>query len=184
MKNLLALTLMLVVLNTSDALAQDKWQQATSRDGVVQVLLPGKPVSKVDKRSSWAGTIKSYVTIYKATGVKYAVSSTSLSSMVKRFVSDEKIFVSAKEGVLSEAFGHEISFEKITVNGIPARKLRYEVVQVGDKKHTGFHGVAVFVIHNNTTYVANARIRKDAGEADLIKFCDSVKVNKQTVTKK
>ncbi len=184
MKDLVAVTLLLAVLSSSNALGQEQWQLARSRDGVVEALFPGQPTAKIEKRSSWAGTIKTHVTAYQTRDAKYIVSCTKLSSMIKRFVSDEKIFDSAKEGVLSDAVGQEISFDKITVDGIPARKLRYEVVEGDDENHTAYHGVAVFIVHNSTTYVANALISKDTGEADLIKFCDSIKVNKQLAAKK
>ena len=71
---------------------------------------------------------------------------------------------------------NEISFEEITVGGHPARKLEYEMVDFDEEKHKGYRGVALILIHDSTTYLANAIIKKEAGEADLIKFRDSVKI--------
>lgn len=82
---------------------------------------------------------------------------------------------------MNRFFGKQKSFEKIKIDNIPARELHYEVVDFHDETHKGYHGVAVFLVLNDTVYAANAIMAKDAGNSDLKKFRESIKINKGSV---
>ena len=167
------LTLFVVMNLTSRADAQDQWRAVTNKDGFIQAMILGEPETKVDKRKTLAGTVTTDVSIFRTENVQNTVTSTKLSRMIRRMISDEK-----KDGVLADVYGQEVSFEDIRIGGLPAKKLEYEMVDFDEVHHKGYRGVAVIIIHNNMPYLANAIIKKEAGEADLKKFRESVKINK------
>ena len=172
--NILAI---LLTVNALSALpAQEDWHVIKSSDGAIEALLPGPPKRKLDKRKSLAGTITTKIMEFHTPDVEFSVSSTRLSKFVRAFADDEKLYKNAKDGILNRFFGKQTSFKKIRIDQIPARELQYEVVDFNDEKHKGYHGVAVFLVLNDTVYAANAILGKDAGDSDLKKFRDSIKI--------
>ena len=177
MKNLTVIPLLFVTLLASDVRAQAQWQVVKSMDGIVQALLPGTPKGSIEKSSSLAGTFTTYVSDVQRERVSFTVSSTNLGGFARKLAGDEKIYSAAKDGVLKKYRARETSFDQVTISGVPARSLRYKVDD-SRAAHKGCHGIAVFVIHGNSTYVANGLVSKDAGDADLNKFRASIKINK------
>ncbi len=172
--NVLAILLVVVALGTANA--QDQWHLVKSGDGAVEAMLPGPAERKIDKRKSLAGTITTKILEFHTADVEFSVSSTKLSRFVRRFANDEKLYKSAKEGVLNRFYGKETSFKTISIDQVSARELKYEVVDFQDEAHKGYHGVAVFLVLNNTVYSANAIMAKEDGNTDLIKFRESIKI--------
>ena len=166
-------------LTSSELAAQDDWHVVTSHDGVVQAMLPGVPETKTDVRKTIAGKVKTDVKIFRTDNVQFTVTTTALSRMIRRFAKDEKIFDSARDSILSDVYGKEISYDPVTIDGIPGRKLEYEMVDFDEEQHKGYRGTALIFIHKNRTYVGNAIIKKEAGESDLIKFRESVRILKK-----
>lgn len=175
-----SLLAILFAVNILGALnAQDDWHLIKSSDGAIEALLPGPPKRKLDKTKSLAGTIVTKIMEFHTDEVEFSVSSTRLSRFVRAFADDERLYKNAKDGVLNRFFGKAISYEEIEVDGLSARELHYEVVDFQDEAHQGYHGVAVFLVLNDKVYAANALMAKDAGKSDLMKFRDSIKINKR-----
>ena len=111
--------------------------------------------------------------------VEFSVSSTGLPKFVRRIADDERLYRNAKDGVLNRFFGKQKSFEKTSIDGVSVRELHYEVVDFEDESHNGYDGVAIFLVRNSKVYAANAIMAKEAGNADLKKFRESIKIKGQ-----
>ena len=158
--------------------AQDDWHLVKSQDGAIQAMLPGPAKKKLNKKKTLAGTITTKVLQFHTDDVEFTITSTKLSKFLRKFANDEKLFKRAKNEILNNSFGEEKSLKEIKIDDVPARELRYEVVHFEDESHNGYQGVAVFAVHNDKIYVANALMEKEAGNLDLKKFRDSIKINK------
>ncbi len=161
-----------------EAADQDVWHNVKSSDGVIEATLPGKATKKLDRRRTLAGTITTKVLEFHTDDVEFTVTSTRLPKLLRKLASDQRLYETAKEKVLSRAYGKQKSFEETTIDGFTARELHYEVVDFEDESHHGYDGVAVFLVLNNKVYVANAIMAKEDGNADLEKFRKSIKIKK------
>ena len=159
--------------------AQDNWHVVKSSDGAVEAILPGPATRKLDKRRTLAGTITTKIMEFHTDKVEFSVSSTGLPKFVRRIADDERLYKNAKDGVLNRFFGKQKSFEKTSIDGVSVRELHYEVVDFEDESHNGYDGVAIFLVRNSKVYAANAIMAKEAGNADLKKFRESIKIKGQ-----
>lgn len=156
----------------------DNWHNVKSSDGVVAASLPGKATKKLNKKRTLAGTITTKVMQFHTDEVEFTVTSSRLPRFLRRIADDERIYKTARDNVLNEAFGVEKSFEETTLDGFTVRVLHYEVDHFEDETHNGYHGVAILYVRNGKVYAANALMAKDAGDADLQKFRQSIRINK------
>ena len=161
-----------------EAADQDVWHNVKSSDGVIEATLPGKATKKLDRRRTLAGTVTTRVLEFHTDDVEFTVTSTRLPKILRKMASDQRLYGTAKEKVLSRAYGKQKSFEETTIDGFAARELHYEVVDFEDESHNGYDGVAVFLVRDNKVYVANAIMTKEDGSADLEKFRKSIRIKK------
>ena len=175
--SILAILLSVSAVNTLHA--QDDWHLIKSNDGTIEAMLPGPAKKKSVKRKTLAGTVTTNSLEFHTADVEFSVSSTKLSRFIRKHAKDERLYRNAREKVLSRFYGEQKSFEEIEIDGNPARELHYEVVDFHDESHTGYHGVAVFIILGDTIYAANAIMEKEAGNSDLEKFRKSIKIKKE-----
>ncbi len=154
------------------AFAEDGWQTVETSDGVVQGMFPGEIKESVNREDTVMGTIVTNIRGCQIEEAEYSVSSTKLSGWIRQFASDEKVYTSAKNGLLEKYSANEQSLEPIEVDGVVGRLLRYEC-QDDDSQ-----GVAILLIHKNSIYTANVRFGTGANEQETAKFCRSIRIQK------
>lgn len=178
MKKILTPLIILLIANILAPLhAQEGWHVIKSSDGAIEAMLPGPAKKQLDKRRTLAGTIVTKVMQFHTDDVEFTISSTRLPKLVRRLADDERLYKNARTQILNRFYGQEKSFEEITIDDIPARELHYEVADFHDEAHSGYHGVAVFLVRKEKVYVANAIMEKEDGNTDLKKFRESIKLN-------
>ena len=170
------LAILLAASALSNLHAQEGWHVVKSSDGAIEAMLPGPATKKLVKRKTLAGTITTKSLEFHTDDVEFSVSSTKLSRVVRKHANDERLYNNGRERVLNRFYGEQKSFEKIEIDGIPARELHYEVVDFHDESHAGYHGVAIFIVLGDTVYAANAIMEKEAGNSDLEKFRKSISI--------
>ncbi len=156
--------------------AADSWARITSEDGKVSALVPGEVEESTQVTRTLAGKITTRVLAYETGDVLFDLAGTGLPAVALKFAGEKGVIDSAKGKVLSQAMGKEKSFEDMTVSGVGCKLLRYDMVHHSDPAHRGFHGLALFFVHNGRLYVANGIVMKDAGMADIEKFADSIQI--------
>lgn len=171
MKYTMVLTLV-IAFGQVMAHADDGWQMVETTDGIVQGLLPGESEDSVNKESTLAGTFVTNIKRCQNPDAEFSVSSTKLSSWIRQFASDEKVYTSARDGLLEKYNAAEKSFDAATVDGVAARLLRYE------SSKNNCEGVALFFIYKNSIYSANASFDGDTDNETIEKFCKSIRINR------
>ncbi len=165
-----------VILFSGISTPRDDWQGVTTADGVLHAMLPGKPTDSETRDKTIAGTVVTKIKSYSSKSAQYSISSTKLSKIVQRFADEQTLFDNAKAGVLKNSHGKATSFDNQTLNGIPGRLLKYAAVSHDDENHRGFEGLAFIFVHEGTVYTADVLAEKAAGEADVRKFRDSIRI--------
>ena len=177
MKSCCALTLALLVFSTS-VQGQEEWQVVTSPDGVLEALAHGEATDSVTRSSTLAGKVVTKVREFQADTAEFAVCSTKLSRLVRRLTSTDKLYSSARKGVLQKYSGEQLEFSETIVDGIPARLLRFRAEKSVDGHSSDYVGVAVILIFKNSMYAANALVPEGFGDAVVDKFHQSLRINR------
>jgi hypothetical protein len=154
------------------ASAEDSWQEVETSDGVVQGMLPGEARESVNRETTVVGTIVTNIRGCQIEEAEYSVSSTKLSGWIRQFASDEKVYTSARDGLLEKYSASEQSYDVMDVDGVDGRILRYE------SPEDNLEGVAILFIHKNSIYTANVRFEPGTEEGSIEKFCNSIRIQR------
>ena len=165
-------------LVTSSASAAD-WFTVQSNDKKLTVMFPNKAETFETVTSATpAGSVATEVVKHMGDGIMLTISDSPLPGLAVAFASKERILKGGADGVISQAFGREISSEKTTIGGADAMILTYESADFEKADHPGYNGLAVILYKDGHLYVINSVITKENAENKAIqeRLLSSIKV--------
>ncbi len=157
------------------------WFTVTSNDKKVSVMFPHKGDKFETVTSSTpAGKVKTEVVKYQGDGIMLTISDSPIPGLAMTFASKDTILKNGAAGVISKAFGKEVSSEKKNIGGAPGLVLRYEAADFTKKDHPGYSGLAILFVHKKSMYTINSILTKANAETKAIqdKLLGSIKVTK------
>ena len=95
------------------------------------VNMPGKPQHNESTHKSFVGAVQENSYTVKSGSASYTASVSDLPGMAVALGGSNTILSKAKEGLLKESGGSELSFEKISLAGSEGRELTYSLPSGG-----------------------------------------------------
>lgn len=145
------------------------WRVFTSDEGRFRVDMPGKPVETTETRSTIVGSLTGYRFEFEQEDSFFLVEFRDLPRVATLFMSSKSLVEQATDGLLDYAKGPVLRNEQITVDGEPARALRYTVA---NRDHQTAR--ARVILAGRRLYLVIAGVPDKAGEkTKATRFLDS-----------
>tara|TARA_R110000850_G_scaffold9196_32_gene34051 strand:+ start:2976 stop:3536 length:561 start_codon:yes stop_codon:yes gene_type:complete len=170
-----------ILLSSSLRLEAADWYTVQSDDKKISVLFPHKAEQfEVVTSSSPAGKVETQVAKHQEDGILLTVSSTQLPGLAVAFAGSKVILENAANGVLSKAYGKEVSSKSTEIGGAPALVLRYEAADFQNASHGGYQGLAIIIMIDKKLYTINTMLSKENSETKAMqdRLLNSIKVTK------
>jgi len=148
-----------------------------SKEGGFTVNIPGNPKKTHTIHKSFIGKVKE--TTYRLDTRKgnYSVAYSNLSGAATFFGGSNTILKKAKEGLLKNAGGREISFKKTSLEGYPGRILEFQIPKsTRSKKMQG--RARLYLVKNRLLIVVGTR-KKGLSLTPLERFLNSFRLINQ-----
>ena len=145
------------------------WRVFTSDEGRFRVDMPGKPVKTTETRSTIVGSLTGYRFEFEQEDSFFLVEFRDLPRVATLFMSSKSLVAQATDGLLDYAKGPVLRNEEITVDGEPARALRYTVTNRDNQTAR-----ARVILADRRLYLLIAGVPDKAGEeTKATRFLDS-----------
>ncbi len=145
------------------------WRVFESSEGRFRVDMPGKPVETTETRSTIVGSLTGYRFEFEQGESFFLVEFRDLPRVATLFMSSKSLVEQAADGLLEYAKGPVLRNEEITVDGEPARALRYTVTNRNNQTAR-----ARVILADRRLYLVIAGVPDHVGEkARATRFLDS-----------
>ena len=122
-----------------------------SPEGAFSIQIPGKPSFSTENHKSFVGSVKESTYRWQGKTGNYSVSFSELPGVSVTLGGAGTIYGKAKEGLLKEAGGKEVSFSEIPFEEKSGRELVFEIPANGDGPK--MMGKARFFLKEKRLYV-------------------------------
>lgn len=166
------LALVLGLLLAVPGLAAEGWTRFNSQEGRFSVMVPGAPQHRSSTNDTPIGPVVENSYVCQRPGESFTVSFTDLPGMALLFEGRPGLYDKAREALLKQVAGRQVSFQPLQVGGREARVLDY-ALKSGGKEQAGR---AWFVLVGRRLYVVDATIPKAKAPKGFEPFFSSLKL--------